>query len=210
LADPLEARALVPAPVDPKGFNPKAQLPFGLTTEHVRKAMEDFIAFLTIVNGSLAGKDLPRLESILMAANFSNTVGDFIISAVDKHCPTLAKNRYHNGHPDLIERGRHPGDAIQYCDAGIEVKASRYEKAWQGHNAEDCWLMVFVFAGNGPRDAHLGTSPMPFRFVKVVGAQLEKADWQFAGRSSTSRRTITATVKDSGYQRMMANWIYRA
>ena len=49
---------------------------------------------------------------------------------------------------------------------------------------------------------------MPFRFVKVVGAKIERADWQFSGRSETSRRTITASVKRSGYDKMQANWIY--
>jgi hypothetical protein len=43
-----------------------------------------------------------------------------------------------------------------------------------------------------------------------VGAQLEESDWKFAGRSETSRRTITASVTSSGYNKMMANWIYNA
>ena len=205
----LQGKSLVPVPVNPTGFNPSCKLPLGLKIDHIRLAMDDFISFLAVVNGALLGKGMPRLESILMAANFSNTVGDFFISAVDRHCPTVAKNRYHNGHPDLIVRGKHPDDAVQYCDEGIEVKASRYVKSWQGHNAENCWLMVVMFEGNGPRDEYLKIAPMPFRFTGVVGAQLTKADWQFAGRSETSRRTITASVKDSGYQKMMANWIYR-
>jgi hypothetical protein len=65
--------------------------------------------------------------------------------------------------------------------------------------------MVFVFDSNRPKDE----TPRPFRFVKVVGAELSKDDWLFSGRSETSRRTITASVTDSGYQKMMANWIYR-
>lgn len=65
--------------------------------------------------------------------------------------------------------------------------------------------MVFVFDCNRPRD----TVPRPFQFVMVVGAPLVKNDWVFSGRAETSRRTITASVTDSGYQKMMANWIYR-
>ena len=34
-------------------------------------------------------------------------------------------------------------------------------------------------------------------------------DWRFSGRSSTSRRTITASVANSGYEKMMENWIYK-
>jgi len=43
----------------------------------------------------------------------------------------------------------------------------------------------------------------------VVGAELKKRDWLFAGRSDTSRRTITASVRDSGLEKMMGNWIYK-
>jgi hypothetical protein len=70
--------------------------------------------------------------------------------------------------------------------------------------------MVFVFAANSSRGEAQGLEPQPFRFLKVVGARLEKTDWQFSGRSDTSRRTITANVKRSGFEKMEANWIYRA
>ena len=43
--------------------------------------------------------------------------------------------------------------------------------------------------------------PKPFRFIKVVGALLTQNDWSFSGRSATSRRTITASVTRSGYQK---------
>jgi hypothetical protein len=51
--------------------------------------------------------------------------------------------------------------------------------------------------------------PKPFRFRAVYVAKLEKEDWSFSGRSATSRRTITASVNESGMQKMKANWIYR-
>lgn len=147
---------------------------------------------------------------MLMPANFSSIVGEFMSSSIPKHCPALAKNQYQNGHPDLIPKGRFPHDAVQHAKQGIEVKASRYLKAWQGHNPEDTWLMVFVFDSNRPADAAKEIAPRPFKFVMVVGARLTKADWLFAGRPETSRRTITASVTRSGYEKMMANWIYKA
>jgi hypothetical protein len=64
--------------------------------------------------------------------------------------------------------------------------------------------MVFVFDGNRPRDSE----PRPFRFIKVLSAQLLKSDWLFSGRSETSRRTITASVTETGYLKLMSNWIY--
>ena len=69
--------------------------------------------------------------------------------------------------------------------------------------------MVFCFEANRQKDESEGKPPIPFRFLKVCGAQLSADDdWRFSGRSKTSRRTITASVTASGYEKMMANWIY--
>ena len=203
-----EALACVPHPVDPAGFNPRVKLPHGLTTEHIRLAMSEFLIFLGFVNEQLHTKDIKRFESMLMPAGFSSLVGEFMGASIPNYCSTLVKNRYHNGHPDMIPAGRFPNDAAQHAEEGVEIKASRYGRGWQGHNAEDTWLMVFVFDSNRPVDALMKIPPKPFRFVKVVGARLLKADWLFAGRSETSRRTITASVTTSGYQKMSKNWIY--
>lgn len=194
MADDLAFAACIPSSVDPAGFNRAAVLPYGCTTEHVRLAMNDFIEFLGFINQQLFTREIPRLEMMLMPANFSSIVGEFMGVGIPKHCPTLVKNVYHNGHPDLIPVGVFEGDAIQHADEGIEIKASRYLSGWQGHNPEDTWLMVFVFDSNRPADSVNGVAPKPFRFVTVAGARLIKADWKFSGRSETSRRTITASV----------------
>ena len=76
-------------------------------------------------------------------------------------------------------------------------------------NPEDTWLMVFVYDSNRPRDT-MSHNQRPFQFLTVLGERLVKADWLFTGRSETSRRTITASVTTSGYNKMIANWIYRA
>jgi hypothetical protein len=204
-----EAVACSPIRPSDDDFNGKAQIPHGVTVEHIRLAMVDFCDFLGFVNGALHTHSLQRLESMLMPANFSSIVGEFMGAAIPKHCTTVVKNSYHNGHPDLIPAGAHPKNAIQHHHEGIEIKGSRYSKGWQGHNAEDTWLMVFVFASNRPVDATDGEPPQAFRFVEVLGAQLAKSDWNYAGRSATSRRTITASVTPTGYSKMQANWIYR-
>jgi hypothetical protein len=204
----LERAACTPEPVAASGFNPSVVLPYRLSTEHVRLAMEDFLGFLGFVNQQLNTKEMERLESIVMPANFSSIVGEFMGARIPKHCSTIVKNAYHNGHPDLIPARVFPNNAVQHAAEGIEIKASRYLRGWQGHNPEDAWLMVFVFDSNRPTDYM--TDPKPFRFVMVVGAQLTKEDWLFSGRSATSRRTITASVTRSGYDKMMGNWIYKA
>ncbi len=205
----LERLASIPKPLNPDGFNQRSQLPYGLTIRHVHAARHDFLDFLGLVNGTLYGKSLPRLESLLMPASFSSVVGEFMTVTIPKYCHTLAKNAYHNGHPDLLPKGMFPGDSMLHANEGIEVKASRYLKGWQGHNPEECFLLVFVFDSSRPSDKAKGVAARPFSFVKVVGAKLEAADWQFAGRSQTSRRTITATVLPSGHAKMEGNWVYR-
>ncbi len=41
-----------------------------------------------------------------MPANFSSMVGEFMSATIPKYCKTLAKNTYHNGHPDLVPAGK--------------------------------------------------------------------------------------------------------
>jgi hypothetical protein len=197
--------ACTPLPLVQNGFNEEASLPYGLAISQIQLAMQDFLDFLGFVNSQLYTKDIPRLESMMMSANFSSVVGEFMASTIPKYCLTLTKNRHHNGHPDLVPVGLYPNNTVLHGMEGIEIKASRYTKGWQGHNPEDVWLMVFVFDSNRPKD----TTPRQFKFVSVFGAALTQSDWRFSGRSGESRRTITASVTASGFQKMSANWIYR-
>lgn len=203
MADPI-----LPDPIEKEGFNPKAKIPFGVTTEHIREAMQDFIEFLSAIDGQLHAKGMGRFENLLMQANFSSMVGELISAGIPKHCKTVVKNRFHNGHPDILPTGKYPNDSAQHAGKdGIEIKASRYVQGWQGHNAEDVWLMVFVFqSGRAGSKVPKGRA---FKFLLVAGALLSKRDWLFAGRSKTSRRTITASVTKQGAAKMMANWIYK-
>ena len=205
----LEKLACTPISVEQGIFNSTCSIPYGCTVEHIRQAMENFIDFLGFINQQLYGRDLNRLETMLMPANFSSLVGEFMHAAITKYCQTLVKNLYHNGHPDLIPVGRYEGDAVLHGADGIEIKASRNLSGWQGHNAEDVWLMVFVFDSNRQADKLKGIPPRPFKFVQVLGAQLTKEDWSESGRSATSRRTPTASVLKSGHERMISNWIFR-
>ncbi len=196
--------------VDAKHFNQAAQLPYGLTVDHVRSSMNSFLDFIGFINDQLATRSIQPLEAMLMPANFSSMVGEFATSAIPQHCKTLVKNQYHNGHPDLLPAGKYPKNACQYGHEGIEIKGSRYLKGWQGHNAEESFLMVFCYESGRPTDELKNIAPKPFKFLLVCGAKLEESDWTFAGRSETSRRTITATINASGYNKMIRNWIYKA
>ncbi len=191
-------------------FNDDAQLPYGLLRQDISRAMQDFLDFIQFVNSQLHHRDMNRLECLLMPANFSSIVGEFMVTGISKHSAAMTRNRYHNGHPDLLPVGVFEDDGVQHSDTGIEVKASRYRQGWQGHNPENIWLLVFTFSSSRRRDVVEGHVLRPFRFIEVLGSKLGEDDWSYAGRSSTSRRTITASVRKSGYRKMKRNWVYRA
>ncbi|BAY61130.1 hypothetical protein NIES22_11910 [Calothrix brevissima NIES-22] len=203
-----EKKACVPIPVNWNFFNPHCNLPYGLEIDHIYQAMNEFIDFLGFINGQLQTKNMSRLESFLMPANFSSIVGEFMNMSIPKYCLNLVKNQYHNGHPDLIPINTFVDNAVQYSNQGIEVKGSRHLNGWQGHNPEAVWLMVFCFDSNTSSDSIKNVEPKPFVFRAVYAAKLEEDDWNFSGRSSTSRRTITATVNKKGFSKMKSNWIY--
>ena len=201
------AAVCTPVPVNPGGFNQKSTLPYGLQLNQLHQAMNDFLDFLGFVNRQLYSKGIPRLECLLMPATFSSLVGEYIVYRIPFYCTQLVKNQHHNGHPDLIPTGIFPQNAVLHTDEGIEVKASKYSSGWQGHNPESVWLLVFRIDCNSPNEKV--TQPKPFQFKAVYGAKLDKQDWNFSGRSATSRRTITASVNKSGLEKMKQNWIYR-
>jgi hypothetical protein len=134
--DDQELAACIPLALKPDGFNSSCVLPYDLTIEHLRQAMEEFLDFLGLINRQLHTREFPRLESFLMPASFSSLVGEFMNIRIPQHCSSLVKNQYHNGHPDLIPRGVFPNDAVQYAHEGIEIKGSRRAGGWQGHNPE--------------------------------------------------------------------------
>jgi hypothetical protein len=205
---PLMGKLILPELPEKDGFNAKAVIPFGVTTDHLYAAMKGFIDFLALIDTELHGKEMGSLEGVMQQASFSNLVSEMMVAGIPKHCKTVVKNRYHNGHPDILPAGKYPKDEAQYAGVdGIEIKASRYLKGWQGHNPEDVWLMVFVFQSGRLGPKVKGTPA--FKFLLVSGAQLDKTDWLFSGRSGDSRRTITASVTKAGAAKMMANWIYK-
>lgn len=203
-----ERLACIPVPVKAACVNTHCILPYGITSDHIRRAMQDFLDFLRLINQRLHSKSIARLETFLMPANFSSIVGEFMNISLPKYCITLVRNQYHNGHPDLIPKGIYPNNAAQHATEGIEVKGSRYASGWQGHNPESIWLMVFQFDSNTSEDKARGAEPKPFVFEGVYCAKLGKDDWTFSGRSATSRRTITASVNRRGVEKMKANWVY--
>jgi len=64
-----------------------------------------------------------------MPANFSSIVGEFMAAAIPKHCGTVVRNKYHNGHPDLIPAGHYHADSSPHGSEGIEIKEVDIQRA---------------------------------------------------------------------------------
>ena len=99
------AKVILPSAIEKDGFNPKAKIPFGVSTDHIHSAMRDFIEFLTLIDTQLHLKEMSRFEDMLMQANFSSMVGEMISAGIPKYCKTVVKNRYHNGAPRYSASG---------------------------------------------------------------------------------------------------------
>ena len=76
--DQLERKAC--EAVEPRfvDFNKHAKIPFGCQPTHIHEAMCEFTSFLAFINTQLHTRGTPRLESLLMPANFSSIVGEFM------------------------------------------------------------------------------------------------------------------------------------
>ncbi len=201
MATDPEKLACTPRPLHVEGFNRSAFLPYGVTVGHIRSAMQDFLDFLGFVNSQLITKKIPRLESFLMSANFSSIVGEFMTATIPKYCSTIVKNYYHNGHPDLIPKGIFKGDSILHGEKGIEVKASRYMKAWQGHNPEDVFLVVFVFDSNRAKDEGEDVAPVRFTLSRLSGRNSKRAIGSILGDPQRADGRLRQALRKLVWQR---------
>ena len=191
-------------------FNKRCVLPYGLNIRHIEKSMAEFLMAIKLVNKSLSKIKLEPLEVLLMPASFSGMVGEFMSRSIPRFCKTVVKNTYHNGHPDMIPAKTFKGDSVQYAKSGIEIKASRYDRGWQGHNPEEVFILIFIFEKEGLEDLIFLKKKKNFRFKMVLGAKLKLSDWKYSGRAPGSRRTPTASITHQGREKLLKNWIYLA
>ncbi len=190
----------------PKGFSSAIELPYGLRVAEVKAALDDIYDFLHSINRFLTDRGWDRLEETLAAATFSGVMSELVIEGISKRSVTMTKNRRHNGRPDLLPAGLYPGDASHQADEGIEVKASRTDKAWQGHNAEDGWVMIVQYEVD--RETMPVEQRQPTKIARVLAAYLIEQDWKFSGRGASSRRTPTASITKEGRAKLERGIVY--
>ncbi len=194
-----------PTQLDPRYVNRRASLPYGLRVEEVEKAVSETYRLLHGVNDYLVGAGFLSLEALLLGNSLSGIVSEFLVKNIAKASSTLEANLKVGGHPDLLPKGHYSSNLVLKGDAGIEVKSSIQAGGWQGHNPEDCWLMVFRYAVGEQED---GTT-LPLTFVEILCAEVKQSDWSFSGRKGASRRTPTASITASGVEKLRQNFLYR-
>ena len=191
--------------VDASKFNADAILPFELRLKDFEIAMQDVYDYFHDVNSLFYAKGLPRLEETLRSANMSGMVSDMLTASLAKHSRALCQNKYHNGHPDLVVRGRYALDAVRAGSDGIEIKTTRKRGgAVDTHGGRDQWMCVFVY------DVDSKTEPARDRaatgFAEVYLANVQLSDFRRNERGELGTRT--STLHRDGVRKLRANWIY--
>ena len=191
--------------LDSRYVNRGVTLPYGLTVGEVEEAVAETYRLFHGINDYLVDGGFRPLEELLLGNSLSGIVSEFLVKSVARASVSLEANLKVGGHPDLLPKGHYSSNLVLKGDEGIEVKASIRKGGWQGHNPEDCWLMVFRYAV-GEQASGVG---MPLTFVEILCAKLEKSDWSFSGRKGASRRTPTASITMTGVEKLRSHFLYR-
>jgi len=194
-----------PTRLDSRYVNRQVALPYGLTVGEVEEAVSETYRLFHGINDYLVGGGFRPLEELLLGNSLSGIISEFLVKNIARTSAALEVNLKVGGHPDLLPKGHYSSNLVLKGDEGIEVKASIQKGGWQGHNPEDCWLMVFRYTVGEQDSGEL----KPLTFVEILGARLTKSDWSFSGRKGASRRTPTASITATGVEKLRGNFVYR-
>ena len=192
--------------VKPDGFNKKIALPFQWRLQDFEIAMQDVYDFFFDVNSLFKKKGLPRLDDELRPAVMSGMLSDMLTASLAKHSRTLTQNRYFNGHPDLIVKGRYPKDSIKAGVDGVEIKTTRKTGgAVDTHGARDQWMCVFVY--DVDKETEPAEARRPMTFTELYLGHVTPKDFRRNERGDLGTRT--ATLDRNGIAKLRSNWIYK-
>lgn len=194
------------AVVDESKFNWALAMPFSLRVEDFGAAMRDVYDFFFDVNSMLLEKGLQRLDEMVRPAGLSGMLSDMLTDSLASHARGLTVNLHHNGHPDLLVKGRYPGDAVEAGTDGVEVKASRrLGGAVDAHAPRNETMCVFTYAvDNSPSLSALDREPLTFQEIYL--AKVTESDFRVNQRGS--RGTRTATLHREGLTKLRAGRLY--
>lgn len=192
--------------VDVSKFNSQAALPFELRLQDFQMAMQDVYDFFHDVNSLLLLKGLQRMDDMLRPAIMSGVLSDMLTASLAKHSRTLTENRFFNGHPDLIVKGRYSSDSVQAGTDGIEIKTTRKAGgAVDTHGAREQWMCVFVYELDGETEPARKRRPMCFTELYLCKVTVD--DFRKNARGELGTRT--ATLHRDGIKKLRESWIYR-
>ncbi len=188
-------------------FNETAKLPYELRLEDFKLAIQDVYDFFFDVNSHLVEKGLDRLDDMLRPAIMSGVLSDMLTASLARHSRTLVENRYFNGHPDLVVKGKYANNRIKAGEHGIEIKTTRKAGgAVDTHGARNQWMCVFVYRVDNESEPTAGRRPL--QFTEVYLGQVVVKDFRKNPRGELGTRT--ATLHAEGIAKLRRNWIYRA
>jgi hypothetical protein len=194
-----------PTELDVRYVNPLVRLLYDLKVSEVQLAVAWTYRLLNGLNEYLVQDGFHPLEELLLGNSLSGIVSEFLVKNIANTATTLAANMKVGGHPDLLPITHYPSHRVLKGEEGIEVKCSIQSGGWQGHNPEECWLMVFRYVVGKQIDGTVA----PLTFVEILCARLMKSDWSFSGRKGNSRRTPTASITAAGVEKLRINFLYR-
>jgi hypothetical protein len=198
---------VVKASLDSSAFNQDAALPFELRLKDFELAMQDVYDFFYDVNRELVRRGLSRLDDLLRPAIMSGILSDLLTASLARHSRSLTENRYHNGHPDLLVKGRYARDSIKAGTEGVELKTTRKRGGQvDTHGARNQWMCVFVYGVDTKSEP--ANERRPMRFTEVYLGRVTVADFRKNPRGELGTRT--ATLHAAGIAKLRKSWIYRS
>lgn len=203
----MASKPIKKATVTPAWLNPKAALLYNLRLSDFEGAMRDVYDFLSDTNQFLVDKGLPRLDETLRPANMSGFLSDMLTNSMAKHARNMARNAYHNGHPDLLVGGVYPNNSVKSGTDGIEIKATTKKGgAVDTHGARDQNMCVFVYrVDRDPNKAVHDREPLEFFQIYLFGVTV--ADFRNNPRGTLGTRT--STLHKEGIKKLRENWVYK-
>lgn len=194
------------ATIQKAAFDQGAVYPFSLRQSDFEHAMEDIYDFFFDVNTLLLSKGLKRLDDMLRPQALSGLLSDMMTASLARFSRSLVENAYHNGHPDLVLRGKYAGNAVASGEEGVEIKSTnKHGGAVDVHGARNQWMCVFVY------EVDVRTEPAearePMQFVEVYLAKVESHDFRINLRGALG--TNTATLHREGLKKLRAGAIYK-
>jgi hypothetical protein len=190
-------------------FNSALALPYELRPQDFELAMQDLYDLFFDINGTLLQKGLGRLEDILerRKATLSGLLSDLLTASLGRHSRALTENRWPNGHPDLVVRGRYPNDSVGGGEEGVEIKSTKNASAAVDmHGARNQWLCVFVYEIDNRTEPVTERSPLTI--IAVYLAQVRIEDFRKNPRGELGTRT--ATLHRQGIGMLREKWLFRS